>query len=150
MPSDSQQAVNEFLRYLRVERGLSINTVEAYTRDLAQLAALSQEFEKEVFTLDRADLVEVLARLRNAGRSDASISRFISALSTSLPPEWDSRREIRQQTSNRENRGRRSRGSSTRLKWRGYSLSPNLEPMSERATAPCSNCYTRAGSGSLN
>jgi integrase/recombinase XerD len=80
MPSDSQQAVSEFLRYLRVERGLSINTVEAYARDLAQLAALSQEFEKEVFTLDRADLVGVLARLRNAGRSDASISRFISAL----------------------------------------------------------------------
>jgi len=80
MPSDSQQAVSEFLRYLRVERGLSINTVEAYARDLAQLAALSQEFEKEVFTLDRADVVEILARLRNTGKSDASISRFISAL----------------------------------------------------------------------
>jgi integrase/recombinase XerD len=80
MPSDSEQAVSEFIRYLRVERGLSINTVEAYERDLAQLVALTREFEKEVLTLDRADLVEALARLRKAGRSDASISRFISAL----------------------------------------------------------------------
>jgi integrase/recombinase XerD len=71
--------LSEFIRYLRVEKGLSVNTVEAYERDLAQLKAFSIELGKEILTLDRADLVGALALLRKSGRSDASISRFVSA-----------------------------------------------------------------------
>ncbi|HEX79139.1 MAG TPA: site-specific integrase, partial [Dehalococcoidia bacterium] len=40
-----RQDINSFLNYLRVERGFSINTVEAYRNDLHQL----QEFaESEI------------------------------------------------------------------------------------------------------
>jgi integrase/recombinase XerD len=69
----------EFINYLRVERGLSANTLTAYRRDLGQLAALAAERDKELVTLDRADLVAILAEWQQRGRGEGSTARFVSA-----------------------------------------------------------------------
>ena len=40
-PPARRRIVDEYLDHLRVERGLSVNTLVAYGRDLARLAAFS-------------------------------------------------------------------------------------------------------------
>jgi integrase/recombinase XerD len=72
--------IQEFLNYCRVERGLSANTLEAYDRDLKRLVDYAAEQEKEIVTLDRADLVELLAEMKDEELSERSISRFLSAV----------------------------------------------------------------------
>jgi len=76
----SVRLIDEYLRYLRVERGLSSNTLSAYRRDLTHLAAFAQESEREILTLERANLVDQVARLRDSGSNDATIARFISSV----------------------------------------------------------------------
>ncbi len=73
------ELIKEYLRYLRVERGLSRNTLSAYRADLARLSTLAVGLERELLTLDRHDLVEMIATLRDSGSNDATISRFISS-----------------------------------------------------------------------
>ena len=72
--------IDEYLRYLRVERGLSANTLSAYRRDLAHLSRYAQESEHEILTLERASLVDLIAELRTSGSNDATIARFISSV----------------------------------------------------------------------
>jgi integrase/recombinase XerD len=74
-----RELIREYLRYLRVERGLSRNTLSAYQADLDHLSKFAVELEREVLTLDRNDLVEMIAILRDSGSNDATIARFISS-----------------------------------------------------------------------
>lgn len=76
----SVRLIDEYLRYLRVERGLSSNTLSAYRRDLAHLAEFARNSEREILTLERANLVDLIAQLRNSGSNDATIARFISSV----------------------------------------------------------------------
>lgn len=70
----------EYLNYLRVERGLAENTLLAYQRDLKKLFAWVLKSSREALTLERKDLVEVFADLKQGGGSDATLSRFISVI----------------------------------------------------------------------
>jgi integrase/recombinase XerD len=74
-----RELIREYLRYLRVERGLSRNTLSAYQADLDHLSKFAVKLEREVLTLDRNDLVEMIAILRDSGSNDATIARFISS-----------------------------------------------------------------------
>ena len=71
---------HEYLNYLRVERGLAENTLLAYQRDLEKLFTWGLKSSRDVLTLERSDLVEVFADLKQGGGSDATVSRFISVL----------------------------------------------------------------------
>jgi integrase/recombinase XerD len=67
---------NEFYTYLRVERGLSANTLEAYRRDLERLERwASARLGKSVPSLSRADILEYIQVLRQDGLESKSISR---------------------------------------------------------------------------
>jgi integrase/recombinase XerD len=70
----------EYLTYLRVERGLADNTIQAYQRDLQKLLDLIQGRSAGLFSLERLELVEILAARKDAGDSDATLARFISVL----------------------------------------------------------------------
>lgn len=72
--------IAEYLRYLRVEKGLAGNTLDAYTADLGRLAKLTSTRGRDVATLDREEIVSMLVDLRDAGASDATISRFVSTV----------------------------------------------------------------------
>jgi integrase/recombinase XerD len=78
-----QRLIDEFITTLRVEKGGAANTVEAYRRDLLKLSRLAAERGKSLLTLDRDDLVESMATLKERnGNGDATISRFTSAVRT--------------------------------------------------------------------
>ncbi|MEP7270901.1 MAG: tyrosine-type recombinase/integrase, partial [Acidobacteriota bacterium] len=74
------QLVAEYLRYLRVEKGLSANTLSAYRTDLERFASLAETRGRDLLSLDREEIVAIIAEVRDSGVQDTSISRFISTL----------------------------------------------------------------------
>jgi integrase/recombinase XerD len=77
---NNQQLLQEYANYLRVERGLSLNTLEAYQNDLQKLTTYALKHEKELLTVDRSDLLGLLREMKDSGMHERSITRFISAV----------------------------------------------------------------------
>jgi integrase/recombinase XerD len=73
--------VDAFLDYARVERGLSRNTIESYSRDLAGFGAfLEREGVTEFEAIDLAVVSQWLQSLTARGLSPRSSARHLSAL----------------------------------------------------------------------
>ncbi|HEY0428015.1 MAG TPA: site-specific tyrosine recombinase XerD [Pyrinomonadaceae bacterium] len=72
--------VREFLSYLRVERGLAKNSIDAYERDLARLKSFAESENLELIELTRQDLRAFIADLSREGLSPTSIGRITSAV----------------------------------------------------------------------
>ena len=73
--------LEEYLHYLKIERGLSENTIQSYKRDLSQY--LSFLDEKEISSWEQVDrylVLDFLEFLRNEGKSSATIIRMVSSL----------------------------------------------------------------------
>ncbi len=77
---EDKKIVDEFITSLRVEKGLSNNTVESYQRDLKKLCEIAMKLGKGLLTLERNDLLTAIATIKNAERSDATVARFISTI----------------------------------------------------------------------
>src|SRR5512136_2255174 len=70
-----------FLNYLLVEKGLSRNTLEAYSRDIGQyLNHLEREGRKDFAHVRSLDIAGFIARLKEAGLSPRSRARALSAI----------------------------------------------------------------------
>ena len=69
----------EFESYLRVEKGLSINTVAAYNRDLKKLSDFSSARGVELDQLKQEDIVAWSQSLLNEGLSARSAGRALNA-----------------------------------------------------------------------
>jgi integrase/recombinase XerD len=67
----------DFLRYLRVERGLSANTLEAYERDLKKLERFAAERDRELVTIERSDVLDFIRHLRESGLEPQSLARTL-------------------------------------------------------------------------
>lgn len=76
----SEGLIAEYLRYLRVERGLAQNTIAAYEADLKTLAERVESMQRDFFSMDRQDVVGILEELREEGLEDSTISRFTSSI----------------------------------------------------------------------
>src|SRR5690625_3575157 len=77
-----QDALEDFLHHLRIERGLAENTLISYRRDLQrymQYLIKEQEFNKWK-DVQRYDIVAFLHRIKESGKSTATISRTISSI----------------------------------------------------------------------
>ncbi|MCG0239025.1 MAG: site-specific tyrosine recombinase XerD [Firmicutes bacterium] len=75
-----KKLINEFINYLSVERGLAMNTLESYGRDLRQY---QQYLEQDAATLDSAStqtIVNYLLYLQRQGKATATIARRLAAL----------------------------------------------------------------------
>ncbi|HEV8593295.1 MAG TPA: site-specific tyrosine recombinase XerD [Pyrinomonadaceae bacterium] len=72
--------IREYLSYLRVEKGLAKNSLEAYERDLTKLRAWVDKNGFELLQLSRQDLREWLIDLGRTSLSENSKRRLISAM----------------------------------------------------------------------
>lgn len=77
---EDKRLIDEFITSLRVEKGLSDNTIQAYRRDLAKLIICARKLQKALITLDRNDLIEAISDLKDNGSTDATISRYVSTI----------------------------------------------------------------------
>lgn len=69
-----------YLDHLRVERRLSVHTLESYGRDLAALAAFADASARPVADLDRKALDAFVQRQRARGQSPRSVARAVAAV----------------------------------------------------------------------
>lgn len=69
---------DEFLRYLKAEKGLSANTLEAYGRDVASF--LAHVGQKEVGSLNRDDVISFMAAMQQENYASSSSARALIAL----------------------------------------------------------------------
>jgi integrase/recombinase XerD len=69
--------ISAFLNYLRVEKGLSQNTILAYGRDLQKFRAFAEGRGSDLAELNRDDLVDFLASLYHAGLDSRSVARHL-------------------------------------------------------------------------
>jgi len=77
-PPPSDPRLLEYLEYLTVERGLSVNTLKAYGSDLQRLA---RELKRRPLEqASKADLLKALRRMRLEGRSPRSVARWLVAV----------------------------------------------------------------------
>jgi|SRR5579859_2736023 len=76
----NRQALSLFLSYLKVEKGLSPLTVEAYERDLLQLAEFLELKKHTLLTARRPDLLAFLEQLTTNMVESRSRARKLSAL----------------------------------------------------------------------
>jgi integrase/recombinase XerD len=72
--------VREYLAYIQVEKGLALNSLESYRRDLARLTAWAEKQGKPIEQLTRKELREWTAQLSRDGLAPSSVSRSISAV----------------------------------------------------------------------
>ena len=72
--------VSEFLSYLRVERGLSANTLAAYKQDLKKLQKYCETQDRDIETLERQDLLVFLKKQQQDGLGTRSTARVTVTL----------------------------------------------------------------------
>ncbi len=77
---EDKKLVAEFITQLRVEKGLADNTLMAYQRDLQKLLKHTADLSKSLLTLERADLVDLMADMKDSGANSSSISRLVSTV----------------------------------------------------------------------
>jgi len=76
----NRDLIREYLSYLRVEKGLATNSLEAYERDLARLKTWSEKNDFELENLSRRDLREWLTDLGRTKLSENSKRRLVSGM----------------------------------------------------------------------
>src|SRR6478672_2972114 len=75
------EAVDTFLDHLKVERGLSIHTLDGYSRDLARLGTfLSERGRQDVDDVTPGDITDHLIGLAEGGLSARSRARALVAI----------------------------------------------------------------------
>jgi integrase/recombinase XerD len=73
--------IHVFLSYMRVEKGLSQNTILAYGRDLKRFDAfLAGRHKKKVDSVNREDIVDFLSSLYRQKLDSRSVSRYLVSL----------------------------------------------------------------------
>lgn len=76
-----QEALAEYIIYLKIERGLSANTVISYERDIEKyLTFLTEKKITQLDEISRFEILDFLQTLRQAGAADNSIIRMVSSL----------------------------------------------------------------------
>jgi integrase/recombinase XerD len=70
----------DYLDHLRVERALSVNTLEAYGRDIGRLTAFAGGQGKDVLRLVQRDVADFIGGLRSEGLSPRSVARTVHGI----------------------------------------------------------------------
>ncbi|MGD9590550.1 MAG: site-specific tyrosine recombinase XerD [Pyrinomonadaceae bacterium] len=76
----ARDLIREYISYLRVEKGLAKNSLEAYEGDLRKLEIWAEKNGLEIGSLTRIDLREFLIDQTKEGISESSKRRMISSI----------------------------------------------------------------------
>ena len=80
MQNQIEKIKEDFLSYLRIEKGYSENTIEAYSSDLEQFFDFISIHGKDIYNLERKDVRMFLALLRAKKFKIRSIARKLSCI----------------------------------------------------------------------
>lgn len=81
MSSDRRASlVSDYLEYCRLEKGLALNTLEAYRRDLGRLAEYCSRQQIEIDQAHGRDVAGFVDSLYGAGLSSRSVARYLATL----------------------------------------------------------------------
>ena len=69
--------IRAFVNSLRVEKGLSENTIQAYRRDMVKFMAFASERHLKMAEIERGHVVEFLASLYRKGLDSRSVARHL-------------------------------------------------------------------------
>lgn len=72
--------INDFIAYLKIEKGLATNSIEAYQRDVLKLKDFAINQKLDANTIKHQDLVQFSAVLYDLGISSRSQARIISGI----------------------------------------------------------------------
>lgn len=75
-----ESLIRAFLNYLRVEKGLSQNTILAYGRDLKKFEAFAEVRGCNLKQVSRDDIVDFLSSLYRSGLDSRSVARHLVSL----------------------------------------------------------------------
>lgn len=78
IPLDS--LIDEFIDYLGSEKGLAVNTLESYGRDLKQYQDYLRSDGASIQAVSRAKVIDYLLYLQKQGKATATIARRLAAL----------------------------------------------------------------------
>jgi integrase/recombinase XerD len=77
---DMPAAISLFLTHVKVEKGLSVNTVAAYRRDLAKFNVFVQKRKRTLDAVNRDDLVDFLAGMYRQKLESRTVARHLVTL----------------------------------------------------------------------
>ncbi len=80
MLKQNDPIIGQFLTYLRVEKGLSPNTIQAYQRDLHQLNVFLEGRGKSWLNCEENDLFLCTHQWKNDGKASRSIARLMATM----------------------------------------------------------------------
>jgi integrase/recombinase XerD len=76
-----QKHCDDFIHFIQVEKGLSINTVDAYRRDLTHfIAFLKEQKIKKLSGLDRRTVLSYLIKIKRSGLNLSTVRRKLVTL----------------------------------------------------------------------
>ena len=75
-----ETTVRAFLSYLKIEKGLSPNTVLAYGRDLAKFSAFASKHARSLASISRDDIVDFLGSLYRQKLDSRTVARHLVTL----------------------------------------------------------------------
>ena len=76
----SRDLIREYLLYLKVEKGLAPNSVEAYRRDLVRLRAWADKQGRAAEALGKSDVSQLIMSLSREGLAPRSTARVLTAV----------------------------------------------------------------------
>jgi integrase/recombinase XerD len=75
-----ESQVRTYLNYLRIEKGLSENTIHAYRRDMTKFSAFMAKRELKLQHVSRSDVVDFLSTLYRKGLDSRSVARHLASI----------------------------------------------------------------------
>lgn len=77
---EDKQLIEEYLNFLRIERGLSVNTCRSYQRDLHKFLDFVEQSNNCIITCNTSVLLAFVISFKELGHSSKSVARYTATL----------------------------------------------------------------------